>query len=71
MIPIVDLWECTDCGSCLEVCPEVFERNSETGSLQVRELPDYPEDCVHEAISICPVDCIEWEDSEKVSCVEL
>ena len=62
MIPLVDLWECTDCGSCVEVCPEVFERNSETGSLSVRELPEYPEDCVQEAISVCPVDCIAWGD---------
>ncbi len=65
MIPVVDLWECTDCGSCLEVCPDVFERNSETGSLGVRELSEYPQDCVQEAISVCPVDCITWEGSEE------
>jgi len=63
MIPVVDMGECTDCGSCLEVCPEVFMRNSETGSIDVVNFNTYPEDCVQEAISVCPVDCISWEES--------
>ena len=67
MIPVVDLGECTDCGSCVEVCSEVFERDSETGYLKVIELPEYPVDCVQEAISVCPTDCITWEKSEGSS----
>ena len=63
MIPFVDMGECTDCGSCLEVCPEVFKRNSETGYIDVANLNTYPEDCVQEAISVCPEDCISWEES--------
>ncbi len=63
MIPVVDLGECTDCGSCLEVCPEVFERNSETGFIEVVYFPEYPADCVLEAITVCPADCIDWEES--------
>jgi ferredoxin len=62
MIPVVNLRQCSDCGSCLEICPEVFERNPETGFLTVLELNKYPKDCVQAAINICPVNCIEWED---------
>jgi ferredoxin len=63
MIPVIDMGECTDCGSCLEVCPEVFQRNSETGYIEVIYFNKYPEDCVQEAISVCPADCITWEKS--------
>ena len=61
MIPVVDMGACTDCGSCIEVCPEVFFRNEGTGYIEVNHLQEYPEDCVQEAISVCPVDCIGWE----------
>jgi ferredoxin len=60
LIPEIDLADCTDCGSCEAVCPEVFIRN-ETGDLEVDDLAEYPEDCVQEAVTICPVDCIHWE----------
>jgi ferredoxin len=61
-IPSIDLSRCTGCDSCLEICPGVFRRNGETGLIEVVELPQYPEDEVQEAISICPADCITWED---------
>jgi ferredoxin len=63
IIPVIDMGECTDCGSCLEVCPEVFKRNSETGYIEVIYFHEYPEGCVQEAISVCPADCITWEKS--------
>jgi len=62
-VPIIDIGKCTDCESCLELCPEVFRRNSETGYIEVADLTKYPEEFVDQAISICPVDCIRWEES--------
>ena len=59
--PVIDIGECTKCESCIEICPGVFGRNSETGFIEVIELPEFPEDCVIEAISICPADCITWD----------
>ena len=61
-IPVIDLSECTDCESCLEICPSVFKRNEETGHIEVIDLPLYQEDDVREAISMCPADCISWEE---------
>lgn len=60
-IPVIDASRCTDCGSCLEVCPGVFRKNPQTGLLEVIDLPGYPEDRVEEAIIMCPADCISWE----------
>ena len=65
--PSIDLSNCTECESCLELCPEVFRRNS-MGYIEVVELDEYPGDKVREAIAACPSDCIrlaEAENSEK------
>jgi len=60
--PAIDRFECTDCESCLELCPEVFQRNAETGYIEVAELSEYPEERIQEVISMCPADCIQWEE---------
>jgi ferredoxin len=57
----IDLGECNDCEGCIEICPEVFQRNESMGYIEVIELDEYPEEEVLEAINICPGDCIGWE----------
>ena len=64
-IPVIDLGRCNECESCLEVCPTVFRRNKETGLIEVIDLPEYPEKEVEEAMSLCPTDCITWEEMER------
>jgi ferredoxin len=61
-VPVIDLWKCSECESCLEICPSVFRRNKETGLFEVIDLLEYPEEEVEEAMSMCPVDCITWEE---------
>ena len=61
-IPVIDLNKCNECESCLELCPTVFKRNEETGYVEVIDLDEYSEEEVQEAISVCPTDCITWED---------
>ena len=61
--PAINAGECNDCESCLEVCPAVFRRNVETGFIEVMDLDEYPEDGVQEAISLCPADCLDWEEA--------
>lgn len=59
-VPVVDLSLCTLCAGCVEVAPEVFHIN-DAGYLEVRDLDDYPQEAVDEAIKNCPEDCIYWE----------
>ena len=59
--PVVDLGRCSRCEGCLELAPEVFRYNRETGCIEVIDLPEYPRDKVDEAIKNCPEDCISWE----------
>ncbi len=61
-IPLVDLSRCTDCDSCIEICPAAFRRNIDTGLIEVVDLPDYPVEGVDAAISICPAESISWEE---------
>jgi len=61
--PVIDIGTCNDCESCLELCPTVFKRNRETGLIEVVDLTEYPEGMVQEAISMCPTDCINWEEN--------
>jgi ferredoxin len=61
-VPAIDLSKCTDCESCLEICPVVFKRSKETGLIEIADLHEYPEDEIREAINICPADCIIWEE---------
>jgi ferredoxin len=58
----IDEEECIGCGSCEEVCPEVFKLNDETDKVEVIKAEGGPEDLIEEAIEICPVECIYWED---------
>ncbi len=63
-IPRIDISDCTDSESCLELCPSVFKKNKETGLIEVADLSEYPEDDIEEAMSMCPADCISWEEVE-------
>ena len=58
--PTIVRSKCSGCETCVALCPEVFEKNEETGEIEARELPEYPEEALHEAITHCPEDCIEY-----------
>jgi len=57
-VPVIAIRECSDCGTCLELCPSVFRRNDASGFIEIQDLPEYPEDEILEAIRWCPKDCI-------------
>ena len=53
---------CMGCGSCAELCPEVFEMD-EAGEVAHVLLPEGgDEDCIEDAITACPEECIAWEE---------
>jgi ferredoxin len=64
-IPVIDLSGCTDCESCIALCPGVFQRNTETGRIEVRETGEYSEGDIEEAMAMCPADCISWEEDDS------
>lgn len=58
---IIDEEECIGCGTCEEICPEVFSLDDDAGIAKVINPEGAPEDKIEEAIEACPVECIHWE----------
>jgi len=61
-VPAIDIRECSDCEACLELCPEVFVRDRETGFIGIQDLEEYPEEEIYEVMSFCPQDCISFTE---------
>ncbi len=59
---LIDEEECIGCGTCEEICPEVFKLNEKTDKAEVIAQEGTPEDQIEEAIEACPVECISWEE---------
>jgi len=60
-IPVIDLAECIDCESCISLLPDIFKRNPDTGCIEVAELSEYPENEIEQVMSMCPGDCVTWQ----------
>lgn len=59
--PVVDPDACTGCGSCVEVCPEVFEMGPDELAYVIAEDKCDTCDC-QEAADICPSEAITIEE---------
>ena len=58
--PVVDDAACEGCGSCVELCPEVFQLGDDEKAHVVG--PDKCSTCkCQEAADLCPVQCITIE----------
>lgn len=60
--PVIDYDLCIGCGSCVEVCPEVFELKDDEKAYVIA-----PEKCAtcscEDAANICPVEAITFEEA--------
>ena len=62
MKAIVDADLCTVCGTCVDVCPEVFQLGETIAEVRTDPVPvEYEETC-REACDACPVDAIAIEE---------
>mgnify|MGYP000380343480 CR=1 FL=1 len=58
----IDEEECIGCGTCEELCPQVFQLDEESQKAQVIMPEGGPEELIEEAMESCPVSCIHWEE---------
>ncbi len=54
--------ECIGCGTCQELCPEVFRLDETTQKARVLVEEGGPEELIQEAVDSCPVSCIHWKE---------
>ena len=58
----IDEDECIGCEACVEICPNVFRFDEESGKALVIEDGSGDADCVDEAIASCPAECIQKDE---------
>jgi ferredoxin len=61
-LPVIETEDCVGCGSCVDICPEVFILNESIEKAQVVNPEGCDQEKINEAIEICPVNCIHWEE---------
>ncbi len=58
---IIDVYECNGCGSCVEICPEVFAMNDEGDKAILLDSDAKITDKIEEAVAYCAQKCIELD----------
>lgn len=58
--PTVDKDVCIGCGTCVAVCPNVFQLGDD-GKSHVTNPKGATEPEIQQAINSCPVQCIHWK----------
>ena len=59
---VIDADECVACGTCVEICPEVFKMDDGADYAEVIMESGGPEDLIEEAVDSCPTQCISLEE---------
>ena len=61
--PAVNAIECSGCGGCVDMFPQMFGWDDGSDRPEVKDGRFSCEE-VHQAVAICPRDCIEAVDAE-------
>lgn len=58
----VDEDACLGDGSCVSICPEVFEMEGDVAKAKIEEVPENLHESCREAADVCPVEAIIIEE---------
>jgi ferredoxin len=58
---VIDVYECNGCGSCVEICPEVFAMDEDGEKAYLTDPDAEVTDKVEEAAAYCAQKCIYFE----------
>jgi ferredoxin len=54
----IDTYECNGCGSCVEICPDIFRMNEAGEKAEVIAPHNEITSLIEEAAAYCPAKCI-------------
>jgi len=60
-VPYVEREKCIGCGTCVALCPAVFQLKDD-GKSDVVDPDGASETDIQQAIDSCPVQCIRWKE---------
>jgi len=58
---IIDVYECNGCGSCVEICPDVFAMDDDGEKAYLIDFDARVTEKVEEAAAYCAQKCIYFE----------
>lgn len=58
----IDSYRCSGCGTCVEMCPEVFKMDSMMEKAELVMVAPEITDAVYQAAAFCPEKCIEVKE---------
>ncbi len=59
---LIDSYLCSGCGTCVEMCPEVFRMDSSGEKAELVHSNPILNDAVYQAAAFCPEKCIAIKD---------
>lgn len=60
---MIDTCRCSGCGTCAEMCPEVFRMDSFMEKAELVTVAPEITDAVYQAAAFCPKKCIRIEEA--------
>lgn len=58
----IDQDECIGCGTCVELCPDIFAFDEDETKAYVIAPDSGDVQCIEEAIASCPTSCISFKE---------
>ena len=58
----IDTYLCSNCGTCVEMCPDVFRLDKITRKAALVAEPSEITDAIRQAAAFCPEKCIEIKE---------
>lgn len=54
----IDSYQCSGCGTCCELCPDIFTLNPLTGKAELIDPGQRADTAIRQAAAFCPEKCI-------------